>query len=71
VAATRPEEVGPGDGEVRRDLLRRAREAGSHTLILTVDVPVASRSERLKRARLSNPMRMTPRAVLDATRPPG
>ena len=83
VAAATPEEVGPkaggqgwfqlyppGDGAVRRDLLRRAREAGFHTLILTVDVPVASRRERLKRARLSNPMRMTPRVVLDAARRP-
>ena len=83
VAAATPEKVGPraggmgwfqlyppGDAEIRDDLLRRAKEAGFHTLVLTVDVPVASRRERLRRARLTNPMRITPRAVADAARRP-
>ncbi|NKB26526.1 MAG: alpha-hydroxy-acid oxidizing protein [Rhodobacteraceae bacterium] len=53
----------PGDGDIRRDLLKRAKDSGFHTLILTVDVPVASRRERQRRARLSNPMRITPRVL--------
>ncbi|MEM9248328.1 MAG: alpha-hydroxy acid oxidase [Pseudomonadota bacterium] len=83
VAAATPEEVGPkvgdqgwfqlyapSDPEVRRDICGRARDAGFHTLVLTVDLAVASRRERLQRARLTNPMRLTPRIVLDAARRP-
>ena len=29
----------PTDPNVRRDMLRRAKDAGFHTLVLTVDVP--------------------------------
>jgi L-lactate dehydrogenase (cytochrome) len=84
VSAATPEETGPlakgqgwfqlyppGDPEIRDDLCRRAREAGFHTLVLTADVPVASRRERMRRAQLSNPMRITPRVALDAARRPG
>ncbi|MBT8457801.1 MAG: alpha-hydroxy-acid oxidizing protein [Alphaproteobacteria bacterium] len=60
----------PRDPEVRRDMLARAEGAGFHTLILTVDVPVASRRERLRKARLSNPMRMTPRIIAQAAMRP-
>ncbi|MEE4121285.1 MAG: alpha-hydroxy acid oxidase [Paracoccaceae bacterium] len=83
VSASTPEKVGrrvgdqgwfqlypPGQPEIRNDLCRRAREAGFHTLVLTADVPAPSRRERLRRARLSNPMRLTPRTVLDAARRP-
>ncbi|RDC73203.1 alpha-hydroxy-acid oxidizing protein [Rhodovulum sp. 12E13] len=83
VSASTPEKVGrrvgeqgwfqlypPGQPEIRDDLCRRAREAGFHTLVLTADVPAPSRRERLRRARLSNPMRLTPRTVLDAARRP-
>jgi len=83
VAAATPEEIGPRTGgqgwfqlyaprdpEIRRDLMARARAAGFHTLVLTVDVPAASRRERQRRARLSNPMRITPRVLLDAARRP-
>jgi L-lactate dehydrogenase (cytochrome) len=83
VAAATPEAVGPaagamgwfqlyppGDAALRDDLLARARRAGFHTLVLTVDVPLPSRRERLLRAGLTNPMRITPRAALDAARRP-
>lgn len=83
VAASTPEEVGgvlgdagwfqlypPKDAEVRRDLLRRARDAGFSALILTVDVPVPSRRERQRRARLTNPMRMSPAVIWQAARRP-
>ena len=79
VASMTPEAVGPhtggrgwfqlyppGDPEIRRDMLDRAWAAGFRTLVLTADVAVASRRERLRRAGISNPMKMTPRVVLDA-----
>jgi L-lactate dehydrogenase (cytochrome) len=56
----------PRDPEIRRDLLKRARQAGFHTLILTADVPVASRRERQRRSRLTNPMKITPRIAAQA-----
>jgi len=84
VAAATPEEIGPtagaqgwfqlyapSDPAIRRDLCARARGAGFHTMVLTADLAVASRRERLQRARLTNPMRLTPRIVLDAARRPG
>lgn len=60
----------PRDPEIRRDMLARARAAGFNALILTVDVPVASRRERQVRSGLTNPPRLTPRLALQvATRP--
>ena len=79
VASMTPEEVGPytagrgwyqlyppGDPDIRRDMLARAWNAGFRTLVLTADVAVASRRERLRRAGISNPMKMTPKVVIDA-----
>ena len=56
----------PGDPEVRADILSRARDAGFHTLVLTVDLAAASRRERQTRAQLTQPMKITPRLVLEA-----
>lgn len=53
----------PRDANIRADMLRRAREAGFKTLILTVDVPVASRRERQVRSGLTTPPRLTPRLM--------
>ena len=77
VALREPEEVGPlakgrgwfqlytpGKDRVRRDLLRRAKEAGFSVLVLTADVPLSSRRERQRRAGLSVPPRMTPGMIL-------
>lgn len=76
VASQTPDEVGPlagdqgwfqlyppRDPEIRADILRRAREAGFHTLIVTADVPKASRRERQTRGGLTNPPRLTPRLL--------
>ncbi|WP_299370517.1 alpha-hydroxy acid oxidase [uncultured Tateyamaria sp.] len=76
VAAAAPEDVAPELGEdawfqmypprdegIRRDMLDRARAAGFKTLVLTVDVPVASRRERQTRSGLTNPPRLTPRLL--------
>ncbi len=53
----------PKDEGIRRDLLARARDAGFGTLVLTVDVPVASRRERQTRSGLVQPPRLTPRLL--------
>lgn len=76
VASQSPEDVAPHLGEhawfqmyppkkeeIRRDLLDRARRAGFKTLVLTVDVPVASRRERQTRSGLTQPPRLTPRLL--------
>ena len=83
VATRTPEEVGPHAGDsgwfqlypptdpqIRRDILRRAREAGFHTLVLTVDLPGASRRERQRRAQLSIPPRLTPSMLWQIARRP-
>lgn len=60
----------PTDPEIRRDMIERARKAGFHTLVLTVDVPQASRRERQRRAQLTIPPRITPRMLWEtATHP--
>lgn len=76
VASQSPEDVAPHLGEhawfqlyppkreeIRRDLLARARDAGFGTLVLTVDVPVASRRERQTRSGLTQPPKLTPRLL--------
>ena len=83
VASQLPEDVGghagdngwfqiypPRDRDIRLDILRRAREAGFHTLVLTVDVPVASRRERQVRGGLTQPPRLTPRLAMQAAQCP-
>ena len=83
VATRLPEEVGPlaekqgwfqlyppRDPKIRDDILKRIKAAGFHTLVLTVDVPVASRRERQMRSGLTNPPRLTPRLALQAARCP-
>ena len=79
VATHTPETIGPIAGdmgwfqlysprepEVRRDILQRARHAGFHTLTVTVDTPVPSRRERIARAGLRMPPRITPRFIFEA-----
>lgn len=83
VAAQTPETVGPHAGdqgwfqlypprdpEIRADILARARNAGFHTLVLTADVPAASRRERQTRGGLTNPPRLTPRLLAQVARCP-
>jgi L-lactate dehydrogenase (cytochrome) len=53
----------PRDEAIRTDMLNRARRAGFKTLVLTVDVPVASRRERQTRSGLTQPPRLTPRLL--------
>ncbi len=76
VASQTPETVGPEVGgkgwfqlypprdvEIRKDMLRRARDAGFDTLVLTADVPVASRRERQVRTGLRQPPVLTLRML--------
>lgn len=60
----------PKDPEIRHDLLQRARAAGFGTLVLTVDVPMASRRERQTRSGLTQPPKLTARLLAQvAARP--
>ncbi|MFD2738510.1 alpha-hydroxy acid oxidase [Sulfitobacter aestuarii] len=83
VAARSPEDIAPHlgaqgwfqlypprDPKIRRDLLDRARVAGFHTLVLTLDVPVASRRERQTRSGLTSPPRLTPRLLAQVVQRP-
>lgn len=83
VATQLPEDVGPHAGDqgwfqlypprdpgIRDDILNRAKGAGFHTLVLTVDVPVASRRERQTRGGLTQPPRLTPRLAMQAAQCP-
>ncbi|MGR1581619.1 alpha-hydroxy acid oxidase [Thalassobius sp. S69A] len=60
----------PRDPEIRADMLKRARDAGFHALVLTVDVPVASRRERQTRSGLTSPPKLTPRLLAQVARCP-
>lgn len=60
----------PRDPSIREDMLKRARDAGFHALVLTVDVPVASRRERQTRSGLTSPPRLTPRLLAQVARCP-
>ncbi len=53
----------PKDPDIRKDMLSRIKAAGFSTLVLTVDVPVASRRERQTRSGLTNPPKLTPRLL--------
>lgn len=83
VATATPEEIGPltggkgwfqlyppRDPDMRRDMLARARDSGFHVLVLTVDVPVASRREAQVKGGLTQPPRLTPRILGQCLRTP-
>ncbi|WP_350285898.1 alpha-hydroxy acid oxidase [uncultured Croceitalea sp.] len=53
----------PKDKALRNSLLKRAKASGFHTLVVTADVPMASRRERSKRAGLAVPPRITPKLI--------
>lgn len=79
VASTGPERIGPladgmgwfqlyppRDRAMRDDLLERVRDSGFTTLVVTADVPAASRRERQRKAMISVPPRIGPRLVAQA-----
>jgi len=76
VSSQLPEDVGPHagqngwfqlypprDGDMRREILARAKASGFHTLVLTLDIPAPSRRERQLRADLTQPIKFTPRLI--------
>jgi len=76
VATQTPETVGPHvgpdawfqlypprDPDIRKDMLKRFKTSGFGTMVLTADVPVASRRERQIRGGMSMPPRLTPRIL--------
>ena len=60
----------PRDAKIRADMLKRAKGAGFHTLVMTVDVPVASRRERQTRGGLTQPPRLSGRLAVQAAMRP-
>jgi len=51
---------------ISEDLIRRARDAGFSTLVLTVDVPVSPKRERNIRNGFALPLRLNPSTILEA-----
>ncbi|MCA0153451.1 alpha-hydroxy acid oxidase [Winogradskyella vincentii] len=83
VATETPERVGPIVGrqgwfqlyppkslDLAFALLDRAKNSGFHTLVVTADVPMASRRERTKRAGMSMPPKITPGLIWDGIKHP-
>lgn len=83
VAAASPEDVSdvlgkqawfqlypPRDPDIRSHMLNRAKDAGFRVLVLTVDVPVASRRERQTRSGLRQPPVLTPRLLAQVMKRP-
>lgn len=60
----------PKDPRIRADMLDRIRGAGFSKLVLTADVPVASRRERQTRSGLTHPPRLTPRLLAQIAQRP-
>jgi L-lactate dehydrogenase (cytochrome)/(S)-mandelate dehydrogenase len=59
------------DRAISEDMIRRARDAGLSTLVITVDVPVNSKRERNLRNGFTRPLRMTVKTKLEALLHPG
>ena len=83
VATETPERVGPLVGQqgwfqlyppksldFAYALLDRAKQSGFHTLVITADVPMASRRERTKRAGMRMPPKITPGLIWDGIKHP-
>ncbi|WP_411894551.1 alpha-hydroxy acid oxidase [Winogradskyella sp. A2] len=83
VATETPERVGPLVGsqgwfqlyppksmDLAYALLDRAKQSGFHTLIITADVPMASRRERIKRAGMRIPPKLTSSLIWDGIKHP-
>lgn len=60
----------PSDLNISTDLIRRARDAGISTLMVTVDNPIYPNRERDARTGFSLPIQFTPRMILDGLRHP-
>lgn len=83
VSTTTPEDAGrlsqgmgwfqlypPRERSIREDLLQRAETSGLTALVVTADVPAASRRERQRKAQLRVPPVITPRLIASAAQCP-
>jgi L-lactate dehydrogenase (cytochrome)/(S)-mandelate dehydrogenase len=59
------------DRAISEDMIRRARDTGLSTLVITVDVPVNSKRERNLRNGFTRPLKMTMKTKLEALLHPG
>lgn len=59
------------DKSISMDMIKRTKDAGLSTLVVTVDVPVSSNRERNKRNGMSRPLRMPLKTKLEALTHPG
>jgi (S)-mandelate dehydrogenase len=59
------------DRSISEDMIRRARDAGLSTLVITVDVPINSKRERNLRNGFTRPLKMTMKTKLEALLHPG
>jgi (S)-mandelate dehydrogenase len=59
------------DKSISHDMIRRAKDAGLSTLVVTVDVPIHSNRERNKRNGMSRPLKMPLKTKLEALLHPG
>jgi len=53
----------PKDPKIRADILKRAKENGFHTLMITADVPAPARREESRKAGMSLPVKFTPKMI--------
>jgi len=53
----------PRQTEIRDDIIKRAKDSGYHTLVVTADVPWPSMRERQRRAGISIPPKLTPKIL--------
>ena len=60
----------PADKAIRNDLLKRAKNSGFKTLIVTADIPASSRRERLRMAGVSVPPKNNFRTFFQAAKCP-
>ncbi|MBI05130.1 MAG: alpha-hydroxy-acid oxidizing enzyme [Pelagibacteraceae bacterium] len=58
------------DHKIGLDLVRRAKEAGVHVLVLTVDTPTRTTRPREVKSGIMNPFKLTMRLRMDAIRSP-
>lgn len=55
----------PKDPAIRADILKRAKDSGFHTLIITADVPAPGRREESRKSGMSLPVKFTPKMIWD------
>ena len=56
----------PRDGKVMEDILNRAKQAGFHALVVTLDIPVGAKRNRELKNGLQLPFKLSPKMVWEA-----